>query len=68
MNKLENIFNESLYNNPVFINEYKDSGSLLGIEKLIELNHFYEISRNFIDEELIDEVLYEMYDVLIELG
>ena len=61
MNKLENIFNESLYNNPVFIDEYKDSGSLLGIEKLIELNHFYEISRNFIDSELIDEVLYEMY-------
>ena len=60
MNKLENIFNESLYNNSVFMNEYKDSGSLLGIEKLIELNHFYEISRNFIDAELIDEVLYEM--------
>ena len=68
MNKLENIFNKSLYNNPVFIDEYKDSGSLLGIEKLIELNHFYEISRNFIDAELIDEVLYEMYDVLVELG
>ena len=37
---------------------YYVGGSIINIEDLLCIN----------DEELIDEVLYEMYDVLIELG